>query len=98
MIDLEKSLDSTENNSYLKYADWLDDNASGVSLRDQVKLDIDYLIDSVADLPELIAELEELGYEFKLGGKYPALKPPYGERFIRFKSLGAEYDLDKLFC
>ena len=95
VIDQEKIID--QENTYLHYGDWLDENTSRLSIRDRIKLDIDSLISAVKDIPDLINELEILGYEIRLNGKHPALKPPYSERFIRFRSLGADYSLEKLF-
>ena len=35
--------------------------------------------------------LERKGYEVRMGRKYPVLRPPGKERFVRFKTLGKRY-------
>ncbi len=61
-----------------------------LSIRDRVRLDIDRLVYISSDFDNLIYKLLEQGYDVKRG-KYIAVKPPFGERFIRLKSLGNPY-------
>lgn len=78
------------------YGKYLLENKS--SIRDSVKKDIDNLFSySIKDLDEFFLELEKIGYEVRLDRKYPAVKPPYTERFIRLQSLGKNYTLECLY-
>ncbi len=61
-----------------------------LGIRERVKLDIDRLIYSSCSIKNLFEHLKERGYEVKLG-KYTTIKPPFGERFVRLKTLGAAY-------
>lgn len=40
---------------------------------------------------QFLAILEQKGYEIRMGRKYPTLRPPGKERFVRFKTLGKAY-------
>ena len=40
---------------------------------------------------QFLALLEQKGYEIRMGRKYPTLRPPGKERFVRFKTLGKAY-------
>ena len=60
------------------------------NIRERIKLDIDRLVLCSADLEDLFGKLKERGYQVK-DGKYIAVKPPFGERFVRLKSLDAAY-------
>ena len=40
---------------------------------------------------QFLALLEQKGYEIRMGRKYPTLRPPGKERFVRFKTLGKSY-------
>ncbi len=59
-------------------------------VREKIKLDIDLLVYCSTELDDLISKLEERGYEIKRG-KYPAIKAPFAERFVRLKTLGEAY-------
>lgn len=61
-----------------------------LGIRERVKLDIDRLIYSSDSIENLLERLKERGYEAK-SGKYTAIKPPFGERFVRLKTLGLPY-------
>ncbi len=65
-------------------------NENPLGIRERVKLDIDRLIYSSDSIENLLERLKERGYEVK-SGKYIAIKPPFGERFVRLKTLGAAY-------
>ena len=45
---------------------------------------------------QFLVQMEHKGYEWKLDRKYPALKAPGMERFVRLKSLGTNYTEDKI--
>ena len=40
---------------------------------------------------QFLSVLERKGYEVRMGRKYPVLRPPGKERFVRFKTLGKRY-------
>lgn len=40
---------------------------------------------------QFLSALERKGYEVRMGRKYPVLRPPGKERFVRFKTLGKRY-------
>lgn len=61
-----------------------------LGIRERVKLDIDRLVYCSHNVEELFEWLKRRGYEVKIG-KYTAMKPPFGERFVRLKTLGAAY-------
>lgn len=58
--------------------------------REQLRDDIDRAIAFSKDAVAVIDTLQFLGYEVKMG-KYLSIKPEGAERFIRIKSLGADY-------
>lgn len=61
-----------------------------LGIRERVKLDIDRLVYCSRDFDELLEWLKRRGYAVKCG-KYTAIKPPFGERFVRLKTLGSSY-------
>lgn len=61
-----------------------------LGIRERVKLDIDRLILSSDSIENLLERLKGRGYGVK-SGKYIAIKPPFGERFVRLKTLGLPY-------
>ena len=61
-----------------------------VSHREKMRGDIDRMLMQSASFEELLTRMETAGYKIKQG-KYIAARPQNGERFIRLKSLGAEY-------
>ncbi len=63
---------------------------NATSIREQIKLDIDRLVYSSANIDELLNLLKNHGYEIKRG-KYISVKAPSAERFVRLKTLGEEY-------
>lgn len=61
-----------------------------LGIRDRVKIDIDRLVYCSHNSEEFFELLKQHGYEVKTG-KYTAIKPPFGERFVRLKTLGRAY-------
>ncbi len=59
-------------------------------VHDRIKLDIDRLVYCSESLDDLFRLMRERGYQIK-NGKYIAVKPPFAERFVRLKTLGAAY-------
>lgn len=60
------------------------------SIRERLKFHIDRLLYSANSFEDLLTLLEKQGYAVKRN-KYTAVKPPYAKRFMRLKSLGADY-------
>lgn len=61
-----------------------------ISIREQIKLNIDRLVYSSASVKDLLNKLRARGNEVKQG-KYISVKAPSAERFVRLKTLGEEY-------
>ena len=65
--------------------------APSVNIRDKLREDIDRILYLSDSYEGFLTKFKSKGYEVKKG-KYISVKPPYGERFIRLKSLGLFYD------
>ena len=63
--------------------------------RAKLKIVIDTLVPTVSDFEELLSRLQGLGYEIKTG-KYISCRVLGQERFIRLKTLGADYTEEAL--
>lgn len=79
----------SDHNRTIEYNEWKN-KQRGTSWKQQIRLEIDRLIDSAKNLDELLYELELLGYTVK-SGKYISIKVPEQERFVRTKTLGEDY-------
>lgn len=62
----------------------------GTSWKEIIRRKIDYLIRNSADLNDLLFQLEQQGYVVKRR-KYISVKAPKQQRFVRLKTLGANY-------
>ena len=71
------------------YAEW-DAHRKGTSWKAKLKAAIDQLIPKSSSLEDLLARLQQEGYEIKRG-KYISARVPNQERFTRLKTLGADY-------
>ena len=56
-----------------------------------VRQDVDEAIQQSLTWRQFLNALECNGYEVRMGRKYPVLRPPGKERFVRFKTLGKRY-------
>ena len=65
--------------------------APSVSVRAQLRDDIDRYLYQSGTFDEFLAQLEANGFAVKKG-KYLSVRAPYCERFLRLKSLGIYYD------
>lgn len=63
---------------------------SNMTIRDKLKFTLDRLVYTAVSFDNMLELLEQMGYEVKRQ-KYMAIKPPYSQRFMRLKSLGADY-------
>ena len=55
--------------------------------------DVDDAIQQSLTWRQFLSVLERKGYEVRMGRKYPVLRPPGKERFVRFKTLGKRLSL-----
>lgn len=62
----------------------------GTSWKEFIRRKIDYLIKNSADLNDLLFQLEQQDFAVKRG-KYISVKAPEQQRFVRLKTLGANY-------
>lgn len=67
----------------------------GTSWKEIIRRKIDYLISNSADLNNLLFQLEQQGYVVKRG-KYISVKAPEQQRFVRLKTLGANYSEENI--
>ena len=99
--ELEKSgIPFVEENNALHIPDYAQKTTAAIAatfrpnkvegVREKIKLEIDRLIYSSANLDDLLNKLKIRGYEIKRG-KYLAVKPMFAERFVRLKTLGDAY-------
>ena len=56
-----------------------------------IRQDVDEAIQQSLTWRQFLTALERKGYEINLTRKYPVLRPPGKERFVRFKTLGKRY-------
>ena len=73
------------------YAEWKAEQESRPTVRGQIKDELDEIIKCSYTCDQFWRILKQRGYEVKATGKYTALKPAFSQRYIRLKSLGANY-------
>lgn len=100
--ELQRSnIQFVEESNTLYIPDWATKNCCAIAakyqfpskstgIHDEIKLDIDTLVYSCENFPQLLDKLREKGYEIK-EGKYLAVKSPNAQRFVRLKTLGEDY-------
>ena len=67
------------------------------TLREMIREDVDSAINVSYTDRQFYTELELQGYEIKISEKNISVKHPMHQRFIRLKSLGHEYEKEKVF-
>ena len=67
----------------------------GTSWKEIIRRKIDYLISNSADLNDLLFQLEQQDFVIKRG-KYISVKAPEQQRFVRLKTLGANYSEENI--
>lgn len=67
----------------------------GTSWKEIIRKKIDYLIRNSADLNDLLFQLEQQDFVIKRG-KYISVKAPEQQRFVRLKTLGANYSEENI--
>ena len=86
VIDTEKS-----NAAAKPYAEWLAEKNGQPTWRTTIRQDVDDAIRQSLTWRQFLTVLARKGYEVRMGRKYPVLRPPGKERFVRFKTLGTRY-------
>ena len=87
------SIIDTENSHHVakSYAEWLAEKNNQPTWRTAIRQDVDEAIQQSLTWRQFLNALERNGYEVRMGRKYPVLRPPGKERFVRFKTLGKRY-------
>lgn len=73
------------------YAEWLAEQSGKPTWRTAIRQDVDDAIRQSLTWRQFVAALQDKGYELRFNRKYPVLRPPGKERFVRFKTLGKRY-------
>lgn len=74
-----------------QYAKWQAETNGQPTWRTAIRMDVDEAITMALTWRQFLALLEQKGYEVRMGRKYPTIRPPGKERFVRFKTLGKSY-------
>ena len=87
------SVIDTENSNHVAkpYAEWLAEKNGQPTWRTAIRQDVDEAIQQSLTWRLFLTVLDRKGYEVRMGRKYPVLRPPGKERFVRFKTLGKRY-------
>ena len=87
------SIIDTENSHHVAkpYAEWLAEKNGQPTWRTAIRQDVDDAIQQSLTWRQFLSAMERKGYEVRMGRKYPVLRPPGKERFVRFKTLGKRY-------
>ena len=87
------SVIDTENSNHVAkpYVEWLAEKNSQPTWRTAIRQDVDEAIQQSLTWRQFLSAMERKGYEVRMGRKYPVLRPPGKERFVRFKTLGKRY-------
>ena len=87
------SVIDTENSHHVAkpYAEWLAEKNGQPTWRTAIRQDVDDAIQQSLTWRQFLSAMERKGYEVRMGRKYPVLRPPGKERFVRFKTLGKRY-------
>ena len=87
------SVIDTENSNHVAkpYAEWLAEKNGQPTWRTAIRQDVDDAIRQSLTWRQFLTVLDRKGYEVRMGRKYPVLRPPGKERFVRFKTLGKRY-------
>ena len=87
------SVIDTENSNHVAkpYAEWLAEKDGQPTWRTAIRQDVDDAIRQSLTWRQFLSAMERKGYEVHMERKYPVLRPPGKERFVRFKTLGKRY-------
>lgn len=79
------------NHTAKKYVEWLAEQSGKPIWCTAIRQDVDDAIRQSLTWRQFVAALQDKGYELRFNRKYPVLRPPGKERFVRFKTLGKRY-------
>ena len=87
------SVIDTENSNHVAkpYAEWMAEKNGQSTWRTAIRQDVDDAIQQSLTWRQFLSAMDRKGYEVRMGRKYPVLRPPGKERFVRFKTLGKRY-------
>ena len=74
-----------------QYEKWKAEENNQPTWRTAIRQDVDDAIRQSLTWRQFVAALQDKGYELRFNRKYPVLRPPGKERFVRFKTLGKRY-------
>ena len=74
-----------------QYEKWRAEENNKSTWRTAIRQDVDEAIQQSLTWRQFLTVLDRKGYEVRMGRKYPVLRPPGKERFVRFKTLGKNY-------
>ena len=74
-----------------QYEKWKAEENNQPTWRTAIRQDVDEAIQQSLTWRQFLNTLVSKGYEVRMGRKYPVLRPPRKERFVRFKTLGKRY-------
>ena len=74
-----------------QYEKWKAEENNQPTWRTAIRQDVDEAIQQSLTWRQFLTVLDRQGYEVRMGRKYPVLRPPGKERFVRFKTLGKRY-------
>ena len=74
-----------------QYEKWRAEENNQPTWRTAIRQDVDDAIRQSLTWRQFLSAMECKGYEVHMGRKYPVLRPPGKERFVRFKTLGKNY-------
>ena len=86
IIETPESLRGTR-----QYEKWKAEENNQPTWRPAIRQDEDEAIQQRLAWRHILTVLDRKGYEVRMGRKYPVLRPPGKERFVRFKTLGKRY-------
>lgn len=78
------------------YSEYMAEKQGKRTWRDAIREDIDEVISVCRAPSQFFPYLRKMGYEVKDDVKYIAIRPPKKERFVRLKSLGTEYEWQRI--
>lgn len=85
-------IENPQPNQAKAYAEWQAEKEGKPTVRGMIRDDLDAAIAASATPRQFWRTLEKKGYKLKLTGvKYPAICPPYHDRFFRLNKLGEDY-------
>lgn len=75
----------------MHYSQWQAEQEGKPTWRTVIRMDIREAVEISFTWKQFLSVMEQKGYLWKLNQKYPALKAPGMERYVRLKSLGKNY-------